>query len=239
MQGIISLREKAMLTQSSLADRAGVNRITLNHIEKGTRPPSNDAQWMIAAAFDMTPEQVMLYAMHNGDYPQDPPPRPFQIVVNSPQELALLESPEENYRGVPLYESGRLAAGPDGGIYFNDNEFPESEVLIYRPELKHRAHHSLAAVRVGGDSMSPTIPKNSIIVVDMSDREYFKRKIFCVNDPDDTGMWVSAVKRVQEWDRGFVLISDNPDVPPKITSLDWKQLCVGRVIWMWRNTEEL
>jgi len=29
------------------------------------------------------------------------------------------------------------------------------------------------------------------------------------------------------------------EVPPKVTGLDWLDLCVGRVIWMWRNTEEL
>jgi hypothetical protein len=47
------------------------------------------------------------------------------------------------------------------------------------------------------------------------------------------------VKRVQRWEKGFVPISDNPDFSPKVTGLDWLDLCVGRIIWMWRNTEKL
>jgi len=76
-------------------------------------------------------------------------------------------------------------------------------------------------------------------MLDRDDREFANGKIFCVNDPDDTGQYVSAVKRVQRWEKGFVLISDPPDFPPKVTGFDWLDLCVGRVIWMWRNTEEL
>ena len=240
--GIVSLRGgRGSLSQIALADAAGVNRASINQIERGSRPPSNDAQWRLSAYFNMTPEQVMLHGKRIKENlpPPEPGPRPFQIIVNSHRDLSLLESPEENYRGIPLYESGKLAAGDNNGVYFDPNEIPESEVLVYRPELKHRSHHNLAAVRVGGDSMEPTIPKNSIIVIDIDDREYIKRKIFCVNDPDDTGQWVSAVKRVQEWKDGFVLISDNPEVAPKVTELDWNKLCVGRVIWMWRSTEEL
>ena len=191
----------------------------------------------------MTPEQVIDHGRRilegiPAEEAEPPQPRPFQVVVNNTHDKALIESTQENYRGIPLYESGRLAAGSNG-LYFNDSEVPESEVIVYRPELGHRAGHKLAAVRVGGNSMSPTIPGKAIVVVDRDDREFANGKIFCVNDPDDTGQYVSAVKRVQRWEKGFVLISDNPETPPKVTALDWAGLCVGRVIWMWRNTEEL
>jgi len=242
--GIKDLRLSKKLNQEKLSEISGINRGTISHIEAGRRPAPDTAQWNLSMVFNMTPEQVIEHGRRiiEGLTPEKPPEkqtRSFQIIINTPEELSLLESPEENYRGIPLYESGKLAAGSDNGVYFDPNEDPASEVLVYRPELKHRSHHKLVAVRVGGDSMTPTIPKDSIIVVDMSDREYIKRKIFCVNDPDDTGQWVSAVKRVQKWEKGYALISDNADVPPKLTALDWNQLCVGRVIWMWRNTEEL
>ena len=43
-------------------------------------------------------------------------------------------------------------------------------VVVYKPELKGRSRHNLAAIKVGGDSMEPTITKGSIVVVDLSDK---------------------------------------------------------------------
>ncbi len=223
-----------------LALTLGVSEAYVSNINSGRKGANEDLQKRIAKAFGYDYKSYLEYGREllTGEPRPEPQPRPFQIVVNGTHDKEILENAKETYRGIPLYESGRLAAGSNG-LYFNDNEVPESEVIVYRPELGHRSGHQLAAVRVGGSSMNPTIPEKSIIVVDRDDREFANGKIFCVNDPDDTGQYVSAVKRVQRWEKGFVLISDNPDFPPKVTGLDWLDLCVGRVIWMWRNTEEL
>ena len=241
--GLKNLRDKHSMKQIELAEKAGVDRGVVSHIETGRRTASDSAQWLLAGVFGLTPEQLIehgQYILENilPEEVPEPAPRPFQIFVNDPEDRKIIESTVENYRGIPLYVSGRLSAGSNG-LYFDDNEYPESEVIVFRPELGHRSKHNLVAVRVGGKSMNPTIPEQSIIVVDMDDREFVNRKIFCVNDPDDSGQWVSAVKRVQRWEKGFVLISDNSEVPPKVVGLDWPDLCVGRVIWMWRNTEDL
>ena len=41
-------------------------------------------------------------------------------------------------------------------------------------------------------------------------------------------------------DRAVYWVSDNAvKHPPVPTELDWRDLCVGRVIWMWRNIEDI
>jgi phage repressor protein C with HTH and peptisase S24 domain len=106
---------------------------------------------------------------------------------------------------------------------FDPYEEPSSTVVVYRPELRNRIGHDFRALRVGGDSMSPLIAENSIIIVDLSDRVYAKRKIFFVNK-QEAGEYVAAVKRVQKTFYGFLLISDNPDYDAETTDMEWKDL---------------
>ena len=96
--------------------------------------------------------------------------------------------------------------------------------------------HNLRALRVGGDSMTPTIPEGAIVVIDLSDRIFAKRRIFCVNKIE-SGEYVASIKRVQKIFRGHLLLGDNPEYDAEATDMEWTDLCVGRVIWMWRNLE--
>ena len=162
-------------------------------------------------------------------------PPPLLVQVGSEAHQKAMEGMIQDYRAIPFYESGRLAAGRSGWE-FNDSENPESMVVVYRPELRRhgRAARNLVAVRVGGDSMEPTIPRGSIVVIDQDDRAFVDRKIWCVRPPDGQ----TAVKRLRIWSQGFVLVSDNPEYPPEPVAAEWPDLCVGRVIWQWRTMEE-
>jgi len=68
-------------------------------------------------------------------------------------------------------------------------------------------------------------------VVDLDDKEYADMKIFVVRTAD----MIAVIKRVQKWERGFFLMSDNPDFVPEPTELDWNELCLGSIIWQWKN----
>jgi len=72
-------------------------------------------------------------------------------------------------------------------------------VIVYKPELQGHAKHDLRALRVGGDSMKPTIVKGAIIVVDLNDKEFAERKIFVVRTAD----MIAAVKKSRKM--GFSL----------------------------------
>ena len=247
LHGLKKIRKANNLSQRELAERAvrspdGVEslRVAISNIERGARPPSKEAQWLLAEAFNLTPEQVMECGRQVLEGKPEAKLRTehtMNVIVSRQQDKEILDKTTHDYRAIPLYESGRLAAGVNG-LYFNEYEIPESEVIVYRPELNHRVRHNLCAVRVGGDSMEPMIPEGSIVVIDLDDKEFFDRKVFCVKKPDDAD-WMAAVKRVRKWERGFVLVSENPEYLPEPVEVEWRDLCVGRVIWMWRSIEEV
>lgn len=155
------------------------------------------------------------------------------VQVNSQRDKEHLNGISANYRGIPLYESGKLAAGING-CEFNPFEEPSSMVIVYKPELQGCHHHRLLALRVGGESMKPTVTQDSIVVVDMDNKEYFDLRIYAICLHDDGEMF-AAVKRVRKWQSGFMLVSDNPDYPPEPVASDWNELCVGRVVWQLKN----
>jgi len=176
--------------------------------------------------------------MQESNQPPQPLPEQFLIVqVKSQTDKDILNGAADNYQGIPLYESGKLAAGVSG-VEFDPYESPASIVVVYKPELKGCSKHNLAALKVGGDSMEPTITKGSIVVVDLSDKEQVEGKVFVVNTPE-SGIDMASVKRIQKWEKGFVMLSDNTKYPPVLSPLDWNRLCVGRVVWMWRNVKDV
>jgi phage repressor protein C with HTH and peptisase S24 domain len=85
------------------------------------------------------------------------------------------------------------------------------------------------------------IPENAIVIVDLNDREFSDRKIFVVREPFSDPP-VAMVKRVRKLEQsnfqGFALVSENTENHlPVVTDLEWYELVVGRVVWMWRNVE--
>lgn len=160
---------------------------------------------------------------------------PLVILAPSNWDPEHFRRADEEFFGIPLYETGKLAAGGNG-VMFDPYEEPASMVVVPRPELPGCSRHRLAALRVGGDSMEPLIGPHSVIVIDLDDRERVEGKIYAVatrsGDAD-----IASVKRIRTWDagNGFVLVSENPKYPPVISYLDWPELCLGRAVWMWRN----
>ena len=228
-----------------LAKTVGVSEQHVGQIKKGKKNASIDVQVKIADALGCEYFAFLKLGRRicEGKPPLSEPDElrsPVQdltILVQSEENKHLLESHAQNYLGIPLYNDGRLAAGP-GGLVFDPDEDPGSTVIVYRPELNNRQKHDLKALRVGGESMWPNIPNGSIVVVDVSDKEFVNGSLFVVNYPEGADLPTAAVKRVQKWEKGLILISDNPDFntyPPEPTELDWRDLCVGRVIWMWRS----
>jgi phage repressor protein C with HTH and peptisase S24 domain len=166
--------------------------------------------------------------------------KPLVVDVVNGFEKVTLDENLDRYRGVPLYESGKLAAKV-GGYSFDENEPPDSTVIIYQPELHGRLSHDLRALRVGGDSMLPRIPEGSIVVVDLNDKEFVDKKIYVVREPfsDPPIATVKRIRKVnQKHFQGFALVSENPEYLPEMTDLEWHELVVGRAVWMWRSLEE-
>ena len=226
--------------QRNIAVQAGVTEAFISQIMAGTNKASARTQAAIARACGFATLEDMLQAGKSNSKEAAEPETEHNLIVrvNSLYEKEILTGSIHEYRGIPLYASGKLAAGANG-LAFDPYEPPDSMIVIYKPEIQGSARHNLSALKVGGDSMAPTIPQGAVVVVDLSDREQVDGRIFVVNVPDG-GIDMAAVKRVRRWEKGkgFVLISDNAGYPPDISLLDWHRLCVGRVVWMSKDVRQ-
>ncbi|MFH0960030.1 MAG: S24/S26 family peptidase [Pseudomonadota bacterium] len=226
--------------QTKLANDSGIEVKHLNDFLSGRRSMKESFRLKITDALKcdyldfLRLGKALLEGNHNENITQTDRPLIVQTVTESQRDYI----DTEHFQAIPLYGSGRLAAWSNGSA-FDIYEEPESHVLVYTPELRGRSKHKLVAAKVGGDSMAPLIPEGSIVVIDISDREFLDRRIYVCNW-EDGGVDNAVVKRVRKMDQnGFlVLLSENPEYLPVVTDKDWDRLCVGRVVWMWRDMLE-
>jgi len=226
-----NFRESHGMTQAELSKKSGVSQSLISNLEKGKRNFTQESLDDILRVLNLDYHDLFVRNRAQEYSPN------LNITVNSKEEKDQLNGTADDYRGIPLYESGRLAAGVNG-VTFDPYESPASMVVVYKPELQGCFKHNLAAIKVGGDSMEPTITKGSIVVVDLSDKEQIDNKVFVVNTPEG-GLDVASIKRVQKFESGFLLLSDNRNFPVLASPLDWNRLCVGRVVWMWRDIRNI
>lgn len=163
---------------------------------------------------------------------------PYEILIGKeprPQSAVTKTSPGER-RKIPIYETWRLSAGVNG-VSFDPYEEADKHLLMPATELGSRAQHDLRAVRVGGASMEPLIPQGAVVIIDMNDKEFHDGRIYAVAVEEGGVEMVAAVKRVRKMDGAFVLLSENRECLPQVVKVDWPDLCVGRVIRLWRSLE--
>ena len=221
-------------SRKAVAQSAGVSESTVCEINKNkSYSPATQARIAKVFGYDLLDFLALGRRLEQGGEPF----RPVAVTVHSEREKKLAEDAQIQYRSVPLYESGKLAAG-EKGMVFDPYETPASSVLIDYRELSGRRNHRLVSLRVGGESMSPLIPPGSAVIIDLDDLDFVPNRIYAVNYPAK-GENIAAVKRVQQWKKGFVLISQASDYPPELTDLDWRDLCVGRVIRLWTSLENM
>ena len=92
---------------------------------------------------------------------------------------------------------------------------------------------NMVAVKVRGESMSPTIKENGYVGIDINDKEYLEGKIYAVRIPDE-GI---AIKRIFYYkDQGkIVLRSDNKNFADRELNTDKineENFIIGRVKWI-------
>ena len=127
---------------------------------------------------------------------------------------------------------GPIAAGYAGLI---PGDYVSDLVWVYKPELGARQYHNLRAVRLGkdADSMEPTIHPGSIVIIDPTETQITPKAIFAVRLDREGGC---AIKRVQQTDGHWVLVSDNPEYDPiAIEKTRIPNIIIGRVIWSWTS----
>ena len=92
---------------------------------------------------------------------------------------------------------------------------------------------NMVAVKVRGESMSPTIKENGYVGIDVNDKEYLEGKIYAVRIPDE-GI---AIKRIFYYkDQGKIILrSDNKNFADRELNTDKineENFIIGRVKWV-------
>jgi len=67
MEKIKTLRQRHGLSQEELAERSGLSLRTIQRIENGETEPRGDSLKRVSAALDVTPNDIMEWAMQNND----------------------------------------------------------------------------------------------------------------------------------------------------------------------------
>ncbi len=232
------LKKSEFRSQRAVAEAAMISESSLSEmLSKKSYSPNTQAKIARVFGYDDLLDFLALGRKLSEGTPLRDGGGQFIVSIGSEQDEDIFEKHREDYKLIPLYESGKLAAG-ENGVIFDPYEEPSSTFIMSQNDLTGRKNHRLIGLRVGGESMSPVIPMGSFVIVDLDDRVFLNNKIYAVNYPQN-GENIAAVKRVQKWEHGFVLLSSNPEYPPELSESDWADLCVGRTIRIWRSLEDL
>ena len=141
-------RLRAGLDQSSLADRAGVNRSYISQIESGTRNPSTSVLCRLAEALDVRPGLIL-----------DGPDHEIPDIIEGVLDISIVPGGGSPFPGIPL-----LADIPAGPWREWVDDYPVGVAGEYVPRYGVRGEH-IFAIRVDGDSMVPSIYPRDILII--------------------------------------------------------------------------
>ncbi|MDO9531199.1 MAG: LexA family transcriptional regulator [Deltaproteobacteria bacterium] len=219
------MEEKGIKDQKNFNEMVGVQR-AITRWKSGESRPSVDSLMMIKKLFGKSIDSLLT----GEESPPFQPAQPIITVLGEYPEVPKGLRPEQ-YSAVPLVE-GNIAAGYTGAI---PGDYVSDMVWVYNQELGHRLGHNLRAVRLGkdADSMEPTIHPGSIVIIDPTETQITPKAIFAVRLDREGGC---AIKRVQQTDEHWVLVSDNPEYDPiAIEKTRIPNIIIGRVIWSWTS----
>lgn len=213
----------------ALAKATDIPRRTIGNWLIGTRPKPEGLQKIAEVT------GVNLNWLITGDGPKIAKPEMVgvQNLLESQglreEKLRLISSPEVAH--LPLFDI-RASAGPGGFAFSGD---PQSELTLGLDLLDSLGlrPNGLAMLWARGDSMFPTIPDGSLLLVDVNDTNPRSGQIYVAQLDDDL-----FVKRLQNDPSGVTLISDadGPQYPPiRISRNHLKRLHIhGRVVYVMR-----
>lgn len=203
------LREKNNLSQSQLAYKTGISTSGIFRFENGERLPSHDTLEKYAKLFKIN----KLYLLKLAGYFSDEDLLDYTSpIVNEKIEEQLDTVSNDTSSTIPVYASasagcGRIADAEP--VAFVNVPFKEYDCI---------------GVKVHGDSMSPTITNDAIVILKKG-AEVLSGEvgIFFVNDE-------TFVKRFVEKDGIILLYSDNTCYEPIIVTKKDDFECCGKVI---------
>lgn len=216
--------------KSGAATVAGVSAEQLNKWIKGTVKVPVEALRLLAEAADV---DFSWLATGEGVPPTN---RPMQI--RSAPGSASGGSPRfaEGIDAAPFVQLPLFDVAASAGVGLPVGSEVQLAAIAFDPDfLRERGAvpDRCSIITASGDSMQPSIPDGSLLVVDHSQIDVKNGHIMVVNVGEDL-----LVKRIRRRLDGLIeLISDNPAYPPETISRDALQQLrvVGRVVYFCRT----
>jgi phage repressor protein C with HTH and peptisase S24 domain len=208
--------KKLGISQAELARRVKISQPTINALIRGGSTSSKHLH-RIAAELETSPAWLA------GETDDDAP------VTVAPSALDALAE-KLDLAVIPELELGYSMGG--GAVF---DQYEQRGVVPFQREwlrtMMRGAVADLFVARGEGDSMQPTLLDGDIVLIDTAQRDIRQQDRIWAISYGDLGM----IKRVRRTPRGgYLLLSDNPAVPP-IDCADEEMHVVGRVIWIGRR----
>lgn len=167
----------------------GVSRTTLQQWENGATEVSLETLEQLARLYKVSPQYLI-----------------FGTDGDTPTPIPIQSANDEDYKDVPIYDlaasagTGKLVADENIRCYL---KFPN-----WWFNERGLQHSDVAGLYTKGDSMEPTIPDNSLLLIDQSQTYLSDGKVYVVRVYDE--LYVKRIKRLPLVG-GIQLISDNKD----------------------------
>lgn len=191
---IKKLREHLNLTQKEFGSKIGRSHQAIQKYESNETPVKQAMLILISQAYNVNPDWLL-----NGTGEM------FLDNTSRQQEYSDIIS-------IPYYPEVSAAAG-SGALVYDENTV--KHIQISSAIINISTGDNVCLINATGNSMQPVIDDRDLLLVDLSQKLITDEGIYVIRL--DTTL---VVKRVQKILNGIILISDNPQYPPREISAD-------------------
>lgn len=211
-------RENCGLTQVELAEAIDMSRAMIAKVEAPSGQPSRNLLARLRAAFGLSPDWVL-----TGEGEMLVPQRPLKPRGGQVQRIEQVDDDRpghgdvrvdgEDFSFIRRYRVN-LSAGV--GLVLDGEPLAGAMAFSTRWLASQGINEDLSGiVSVSGDSMAPTIPDGSLVLVHVSERRVEREGIFAFSR--DGEAFVKRLIPVDRWPDGrarrIIIVSDNPALP--------------------------
>lgn len=209
---IKKLREHLNLTQKEFGSKIGRSHQAIQKYESNETPVKQAMLILISQAYNVNPDWLL-----NGT-------GEMFLGENKQQEVSDIIS-------IPYYPEVSAAAG-SGALVYDENTV--KHLQISSAIINISTGDNVCLINATGNSMQPVIDDRDLLLVDLSQKLITDEGIYVIRL--DTTL---VVKRVQKILNGIILISDNPQYPPReLTAENFNEndaAVIGKVIAVIKN----
>jgi Predicted transcriptional regulator len=233
---------RGKLSQDEFAQRLAIHKNSLGRYERGESTPDMSFADKLCTIFGVSPRWFLLGIGEQLQNPSEVPDIIFPEKPNKkPQEKAyrvydeagveVIEADKIDLILIPLVEA-TLSAG-QGSFEVSDKS--ERKYSFRRDFLQRKGDYKrMVLMRVGGDSMAPSIENGDVVLLDQSQTSPVPGNIYAVGVED-----MVYLKRVDARPGKLVLYSDNKDYAPIEVDtrgdMAGQARIIGRAIWWCRE----